>query len=798
MILKKIQFPKKKNTTSVITFRGAVLSISLLVSLTLFSKPFTAAASVPIITSSTVAGGITGAAFTYTITASNTPTSFAATTLPSGLTLNTSTGVISGTPATAGNYIDTVSATNASGTGTQIITIVVISAWSLTGNSGTTAGTNFIGTLDNKDFYFSMNNQHAARLNTSLLLTSFGVNCLNYNTTGSGNTGFGANVLFGINTGSGNAAFGANSLYHGNGSYNTAMGNLSLYNSAGAYSNTAIGCTSLYNDTTGVRNTAVGDSSLFANISGSNNTVIGYKADVSASNVSSAIALGYNAKAAANQLAISDSIHTIKAAGLSTGAGYVLTDVAGNGNLSLQPAKGSDSTAWKLTGNAGTNPSVNFIGTTDNQNLVFKRGNKWAGVIDSTLSNTSLGVYALASNTSGTNNAAFGFRALQIDTSGGSNAAFGYRALSNNTSGSNNAGFGYQALVNNTSGGQNVGIGPAALGLNQSGAKNTAVGASSSYANVSGVYNTSMGYFSLEDNTASYNTAIGSNSLNVSTSGSANTALGDNSMSLNTSGGFNTALGYNTLLTNLSGNYNTAIGDLANVTDTNTTYALSLGYAATATSKQLAISDSIHTIKAKGLPTGAGYVLTDVSGNGNLSLQPITGGATAWSLSGNTPASGSSYLGSSNNVSLRFKTNSTEKMIIDSVGRVGIGVTNITDTGYKLYVEKGIRTRKVKVDISSWADFVFDMNYKLSSLADVENYIQQNKHLPDVPSANDVEKNGIDLGTNQKILLQKIEELTLYIIDQNKKIEVLQNQNEQLQQLKKEMDDLKMLLQKNK
>ena len=678
MILKQSQSPRKKNTISVITFRGTVLFISLILNFTLFSMPFTADASTPIITSSTIASGIAGASFTYTITASNTPTSFSATTLPSGLTINTSTGVISGTPTIAGNFIDTVSAINGSGTGTQILNIVIISAWSLTGNAGTSPGTNYIGTTDNKDLYFTMDSQHAGRLNNSSLLTSFGVNCLNYNTSGYGNTGFGTNVLFGISTGTNNSSFGANSLYHSNGSYNTAMGYLSLYNSTKAYSNTAVGCSSSFNDTTGIDNTAVGDSSLYTNISGSNNTAVGYKADVSTNNVSYAIALGYKASANSNQFALSDSIHTIKAVGLPTGAGYVLTDVSGNGNLSLQP-NAATGISWSLTGNSGTNPSTNFIGTTDYKDVVFKRGGTIAGLLDSSLFNTSIGVDAFKNNTTGVYNSGFGFNALASNTTGNNNTSLGYAALGNNR----------------------------------------------------------------------------------------------------------------------SGNDNTAIGYQANVTDTSDSYAISIGYNATAISNQLALSDSIHTIKAKGLSTGAGYVLTDVSGNGNLSLQPIAGGTTAWSLSGNTPTSGISYIGSSNNVSLRFRTHNIERMTIDSIGRVGIGTTNIADTSYNLYVEKGISTRKVKVNVASWSDYVFDTDYKLSSLIDVENYIKQNKHLPDVPSAIEVEKNGIDLGNNQKILLQKIEELTLYIIDQNKKIEELQNQNDQLQELKKEVDDLKKSLQKN-
>jgi len=117
----------------------------------------------------------------------------------------------------------------------------------------------------------------------------------------------------------------------------------------------------------------------------------------------------------------------------------------------------------------------------------------------------------------------------------------------------------------------------------------------------------------------------------------------------------------------------------------------------------------------------------------------------------------------------------TERMRIGSNGSVGIGTTNIADNGYKLFVELGIRTRKVKVDQASWSDFVFEKDYDLPTLTEVEQFIQKNKHLPGVPSANEVEKNGLDVGETQALLLQKIEELTLYVIQLKKEIEELKN-----------------------
>ncbi len=135
---------------------------------------------------------------------------------------------------------------------------------------------------------------------------------------------------------------------------------------------------------------------------------------------------------------------------------------------------------------------------------------------------------------------------------------------------------------------------------------------------------------------------------------------------------------------------------------------------------------------------------------------------------------------------LLFKTKTIERMRINKDGNVGIG-TSTTGT-HRLAVEGSIGARKVKVQASGWSDFVFESNYQLKSLLEVEEYILNNKHLPEIPSAKEVERNGIDLGDMDALLLQKIEELTLYLIEQNKQNKA---QQEQIEQLKKELKALK-------
>jgi hypothetical protein len=106
-----------------------------------------------------------------------------------------------------------------------------------------------------------------------------------------------------------------------------------------------------------------------------------------------------------------------------------------------------------------------------------------------------------------------------------------------------------------------------------------------------------------------------------------------------------------------------------------------------------------------------------------------------------------------------------------NTGNVGIGTLNPT---YKLSVNGDIRTKEVVVE-TGWADYVFDKKYKLIPLAEVEDYIRQNKHLPGIPSAKEVNEKGLHVGDIQKKMMEKIEELTLYIIELKKEVSALKS-----------------------
>ena len=339
-------------------------------------------------------------------------------------------------------------------------------------------------------------------------------------------------------------------------------------------------------------------------------------------------------------------------------------------------------TYWSITGNSGTSSSSNFLGTTDAQALRFKVNNQSSGFIDYSASAiTTIGYLASATGTA-TGTTAFGYKALTLNTTGQNNTAVGNNSVSKNTTGGSNSGFGYNTLANN----------------------------------VSGSNNTALGYRSLTTSTASNNTAGGYASLSANTSGSGNTAFGTNALLSNTTGTNNTAVGYGAdvvapasagTLTNA-----TAIGYNAKVGSSNTIIlggtaaaAVNVGINTTSPAQKLEISGTGSTIRLGGIGSGntynsasttaasnilytnnatgdiyslptvnSAFLVTNASGIPSWSSSALSG--NAWLLNGNSGTSYSNYLGTNDNVSMRFRTNSIERMILDSLGNVGIGISN--------------------------------------------------------------------------------------------------------------------------
>jgi hypothetical protein len=178
-------------------------------------------------------------------------------------------------------------------------------------------------------------------------------------------------------------------------------------------------------------------------------------------------------------------------------------------------------------------------------------------------------------------------------------------------------------------------------------------------------------------------------------------------------------------------------------------------------------SDGNWTFSGDGANNGGNVIYGDAAGNLLFSIKTTNAGASGILTD----------VDIKNNIKVRFGND----------GKVIIGVVpGITAPGnYKLYVEQGILTEKVKIALKTtadWADYVFDKNYKLPSFTELEKYINQNKHLPGVPSAEEMVNTGNDLAKTDAMLLTKIEELTLYILQSNKEKELLKNEVNKLKE----------------
>ncbi len=119
------------------------------------------------------------------------------------------------------------------------------------------------------------------------------------------------------------------------------------------------------------------------------------------------------------------------------------------------------------------------------------------------------------------------------------------------------------------------------------------------------------------------------------------------------------------------------------------------------------------------------------------------------------------------------RTGGGDRLFVDEAGNVTIGTATVA-SGYMLNVGGKAICEELKVQLEgSWPDYVFSNDYKLPSIQDVAAFVEKNKHLPNIPPASEIEKNGLEVGDMQRKMIEKIEELTLYIIDLQKQIDEL-------------------------
>ncbi len=403
------------------------------------------------------------------------------------------------------------------------------------------------------------------------------------------------------------------------------------------------------------------------------------------------------------------------------------------------------------------------------------------------------------------------------------NVFVGFGSANSTTSNSlNNVFVGYNSGYNNTTGGSNVFVGSGTGMYNSTSSNNTYLGYASGG---TGQENTCVGYLSGAGTSGDFNVFSGFQS-GYSSSGSANVFLGYRSgqgssysnrlviTGKNISPGselifgefdnrklkfnVNNGAGYFSSFVEITGNGSASGLRFTNLKSTNTANILA------SNGRVLTVNSDGDVVLTTDQGSGGSTLITSgtnisVSGTG-VSGNPYVISSTAsncnlYSCDGIINTAGSTIpntrtvtMGGNN---LFFQTNPTD----DGTGRVYIGASianngassgfpSITATSrFRLMVEGGILSERVKVALrntNNWADYVFAKDYQLTPLNEVETYIKENKHLPGIEAAETIVKEGLDLGDMQAKQMGKIEELTLYTIEQQKQLDLQAKEIEEL------------------
>ena len=538
---------------------------------------------------------------------------------------------------------------------------------------------------------------------------------------------------------------------------NTLVGPLAGATTTTGNNNSFVGYAAGYSNTTGSSNSFVGTSAGYSNTKGSSNAFVGYQAGQ------------------ANTMGSSNSF-------LGSSAGYSNTTGGNNSFMGTQAGYSNTTGVYN-----------SFLGYAAGYSNTTGGGNAFLG--------SNAGYY----NTTGGSNSFMGSNAGLFNTTGNSNSFMGSLAGYSNTTGSSNAFVGYQSGLSNTTGSANTFFGATAGYSTTTGIANVFIGSQAGYNNTTGTGNMFLGQQAGSNNsTANYNLFMGNGSGSATTTGSGNTAIGDGSGLHNTTGQRNVSIGQYAGLNNQTGTDNVFIGygaKAGTANPTNVTNSVAIGANAIVSQDNSVIlggsgvnvgignsAPSARLEVSSGVANTAGIKLTNltysyvpsvnaskfltVDASGNVILATYAAGARVaaegmdaehlWERKG------------------QFLQSTNGEAII-----IGSGVVR-TPSDYNLFVSKGILAEKVKVAVkntSEWSDKVFDAGYSLKSLSEVESYINANKHLPGIPSAKEMVEKGNDLHQTDAKLLEKIEELTLYLIEMEKS-------NKQLRQAVKKIDGL--------
>ncbi len=583
-----------------------------------------------------------------------------------------------------------------------------------------------------------------------------------------GNGGGNTNSFFGyltgsINTGADNTLVGFQSgLLNTTGYENSSLGSRTLENNTTGSRNTANGVFTLFGNTIGIENTAVGYAALGFNTTGNGNTATGYQSLLNSNN-SNNTAMGYQSGYGNTSGGNNSYIGVRSGYTNQTGSGNIFLgyeagyNETGSDRLYIDNSNTSSPLIWgdfaadalQFNGSVSItdisqDDALTRILVTDNDGNV-----NWRNAASLGVPHNFPSYPANAGDGGGTTNSYFGTQAGIANTEVW-NTFIGYRSGWVNTTGYQNTFIGSSSGYGTTTGSNNTFLGHRSGYENTTGHSNTFVGTSSGYNNTSSDYNTFIGYGTgYENTTGNYNTFLGGNSGHNNQSGIGNIFLGYRA-------GYN-ELGSNRLYIDNSDTSEPLIwGDFSNDI---VSFNANVGIGTNSPSSELEIrSDSAPELH-----------LHSTTDDDYSIIRFQDAGASTWGFLSNFPDPGK--------FTLHNYQNTSNAIVLDSNGNVGIG-TNAPDA--TLAVRGDIHTQQVLVDLNGAVapDFVFEPNYDLRTLAETERYIKENKHLPEIPSAAEMEKNGFELKEMNLKLLQKIEELTLYTIEQQKLIEEMRKEIE--------------------
>jgi hypothetical protein len=303
------------------------------------------------------------------------------------------------------------------------------------------------------------------------------------------------------------------------------------------------------------------------------------------------------------------------------------------------------------------------------------------------------------------------------------------------------------------------------------GTDNTLVGPNAGNGSMTGNLNTFLGDNAGRNNTTGVaNTYGGASAAYSSTTGSFNTFYGEFAGYDNTTGNYNTLIGFTVARRNTTGRSNVAVGARANYSNqtgnNNVAIGDSAGFNNTVSGNLFAGSHAGFSnttgIKNTCLGYYAGYKSN--TGNGNVFIGYQAGYHE-------NAANNRLYIGNDSNRTILYGNFNTGQVLLGKPDPMGYDFPGKRT----LNVIGGILTDSIRVaPVNLWSDHVFEKDYQLPSLQELELFIRQNKHLPGIPTATQVAKDGINLAELNSRLLEKIEELTLYIIAQQKRIEKLE------------------------